>query len=83
MLDQDQQAELLSVMMGAARKFGNEKYNAMVPAFRALAKPGLDFAIAHLNDSDKLVVVAAIQRQAAKKLQEFEEEMGSLSIGRR
>ena len=74
---------MLSVMMGAARKFGNEKFNGMVLAFQALAKPGLDFAIAHLNDLDKLAVVAAIQRQAAKKLQEFEEEIGNLTMGRR
>ena len=65
-------------MNGAARKFGNEKYGKMVPAFKALAKPGLDFELAHLNDVETLTVVAAIQRQAAKKLQEFEEEMGTL-----
>ncbi|KAF1976943.1 hypothetical protein BU23DRAFT_551370 [Bimuria novae-zelandiae CBS 107.79] len=79
-LDEDQKAELISAMKGVARKFGNDMFSKMASGFQAMAKPGLDMALGYLTEREKLAVVALVQTQAAKKLKEFEEEIGSLTV---
>ncbi|KAL1610547.1 hypothetical protein SLS60_002216 [Paraconiothyrium brasiliense] len=73
-LDEDQQSELLAVMKGAVRKFGNDLFKAMPTGFRAMAKPGLDLALEHLTYAQQQQVVALVQTQAGNKLREFEGE---------
>ena len=51
----------------------------MAPGFKAMAKPGLDLALVYVNESERLAAVAAVQKQAASKLREFEEEIGRLA----
>lgn len=67
-------------MRHAARMFGNDLFSKMAPGFKALAKPGLDLALDYVNDSERLAAVAAVQKQAAHKLREFEEEIGRLAV---